>query len=168
MIRHQYPLPVFVVGPERMNGHFKKLSHNNKAVVDYIHGNYDDAGTYQLLRLIEPHFTDLWKHGNDSLKDKIELALNADKFSYGIEDVWSNVMHKRGNVLLVERDFTYTHNNTEGNEYLNSNTNDVLPEFIKDGVDIIIEQVLESGGQVQYANAALLNDYNHIALFLYY
>jgi len=168
MIRHQYPLPVFVVGPERMNGHFKKLSHNSKAVVDYIHGNYDDAGTYQLLRLIEPHFTDLWKHGNDSLKNKIELALNANKFSYGIEDVWSNVMHKRGNVLLVERDFTYPHNNTDGIEYPNGNTNDILPEFIKDGVDIIIEQVLESGGQVHYANAALLNDYNHIALFLYY
>ncbi len=168
MIRHQYPLQVFVVGPERMNGHFKKLTHNDKAVAGYIHGNYDDAAPHQLLQLLTPHFNDLWKLSNDSLKSKIELALNANKFSYGIEDVWSNVMHKRGNVLLVERDFTYPHNNTDGIEYPNSNTKDVLPEFIKDGVDLIIEQVLESGGQVQYADADLLNDYNHIALFLYY
>ncbi len=168
MMLHQYPLPVFVMGPERMNGHFKKLSHNEKSVIAYIHGNFDESKIHQLLHHLEHHFADLWKLENDSLKNKIELALNANKFSYGIQDVWSNVMHKSGNMLLLERNFTYPHNNSDGSEYLNSNITDALPELVIDGVDIIIERVLESGGQVLYADKSILADYNHIALFHYY
>jgi hypothetical protein len=168
MIRHRYPLPVFVIGPERMNGHFKKLSHNEKVVLEYIHGNYDEAKPYQLLQLVHPYLADLEETETLELKKKIELALNDFKFSTGIEDVWSNVLHKRGNLLLVDSNFTYPHNSNDESGNLNSNVKDIHPEFVKDAVGIIMEQVLESGGHVQYVDGGPLNDYGQIALFQYY
>ena len=40
--------------------------------------------------------------------------------------------------------------------------------YIKDAVDDVIEKVLETGGDVEFVDAAVLNDYQHIALLQYY
>ena len=40
--------------------------------------------------------------------------------------------------------------------------------YIKDAVDDVIEKVLENGGDVEFVEEGLLNDYQQIALIQYY
>ena len=167
-ILNKYKLPVFIIGPERMNGHFKKHTHNGKSILDYIHGNYDEAKPHQLLHLIQPFLKELKDKENNELKLKIEQALNANKFSFGIEEVWRNVMHKKGNLLLVEKNFSYPHSEDGEKSGLTENVADMNPEFVKDAVDVIIEHVLASGGEVKFVDPDMVKDFRHIALFLYY
>ena len=167
-ILNKYKLPVFIIGPERMNGHFKKYTHNEKSILDYLHGNYDEAKPHQLLHLIQPYLKELKDKENKEIKVKIEQALNANKFSFGIEEVWRNVMHKKGNLLLVEKNYSYPHTDGSEKNDFTKTIADMNPEFIKDAVDVIIEKVLESGGEVKFVDPDMVKDFQHIALFLYY
>jgi len=167
-ILHKYRLPVFVIGTERMNGHFKKYTHNEKAILDYIHGNYDDAKPHQLLHLLQPYLKEIKNIENKELAIKIELALNENKFSSGIDEVWRNAMQKKGELLLVERNYSYPHIATGEAENLNGDIHGTNPAFTIDAVDTIIARVLEFGGKVKFVDAEILRDFEHIALFLYY
>jgi hypothetical protein len=164
---NQYNLPVFVLGSERMNGHFKKFTHHEKAVMAYMHGNYDDAKPHQLIDHIKPYFAEIKNAENKELVKKIELAINAGKLSIGIDEVWRNAMEKKGRMLLVERDFTYPHVADE-NGHIIGDVSGVHPSLVKDAVDVIIEKVLESGGEVKFADADMMKDLGHIALFQYF
>ena len=167
-ILKKYKLPVFVIGSERMNGHFKKYTHNENAILDYIHGNYDDAKPHQLLHLIQPYLKELKEIETKELTAKIEYARNANKFCSGIYDVWRNVMDRKGHLLLVEKNYTFPYNDDGEENELTDSISDIYPVFLKDAVDIIIERVLESGGEVKFVDAGIIKDYRHIALTLYY
>ena len=42
------------------------------------------------------------------------------------------------------------------------------PLFLKDAVDDVIEKVLASGGDVEFVDEGLLDQYGHIAVIEYY
>ena len=167
-ILHKYKLPVFVIGTERMNGHFKKYTHNEKAILDYIHGNYDEVKPHQLLQILRPYLKEIKNIENKELAIKIEQALNENKFSSGSDEVWRNAMQKKGELLLVERNYSYPHTATGEVENLNEDIHGANPAFTIDAVDTIIERVLEFGGKVKFVDADILKAFQHIALFLYY
>lgn len=166
-VLNSYRLPVYVIGTERMNGHFKKYTHHEKAVVEFIHGNYDDAKPHELLAVIEPHLATLREAENHKLLADIEEAASADRLSTGIDEVWNNAFDKKGRLLLVEKNyyFPYAPGNTGT---LDREVKDLHPSLVKDAVDVIIEQVLGSGGEVRFTDTSVMNDLQHIALFLYY
>lgn len=43
LILKAYPLPVFVLGAEKVLGHFRKITKNENSLVQFVHGNYLDA-----------------------------------------------------------------------------------------------------------------------------
>lgn len=166
-ILNKYPLPVFVMGTERMNGHFRKYTHHEKDIRGYIHGNYDDATPFQLGEVLRPHLTELKENSAKDLGQKIEQALNANKLVYGIDEVWRNAMDKKGRTLIAEHNYYYPHVVDE-NGNLKSDTSAVNPSLVRDAVDVIIEQVLESGGEVRFVDEGFLKDLKQIALIQYY
>ena len=161
-------LPVFVIGGERMNGHFRKHTHHGKAILDYIHGNYDDASEYQLLNAVKPHLAELQHLKNNEIALQIEQAQNANKFCFGVEDVWYNAQQKMGRLLIIENGFHYPEVVYDLNESKNEKKKEADTAFVKDGIDVIIETVLENGGSVKFVDADVLKGYQHIALCLYY
>lgn len=166
-ILNKYHLPVFVLGTERMNGHFKKFTHHGKSIVSYVHGSYDEATPHELINAIGPHLSELKDRSSQEIKDRIESALNANKFAFGIDEVWRNAMEKKGRMLLVEKNFFYPHVPGEGGELLTASP-DANPSLVRDAVDIIISKVIENGGEVRFADPDLLNDFGQIGLILYY
>lgn len=48
------PLPVFLLAPEKVAGHFKKITRHRKSIAGYIHGNFDDITIPQLRQLLQP------------------------------------------------------------------------------------------------------------------
>ncbi|HEX5025489.1 MAG TPA: hypothetical protein VFV68_09455, partial [Agriterribacter sp.] len=54
LILHAYHLPLFVMGAEKVLGHFKKITKHNSSIIEYIHGNYEEATLSQLNDVVGP------------------------------------------------------------------------------------------------------------------
>ena len=164
-----YQLPVFIMGTERISGHFKSLTRHRAAIVEYIHGNYEEATLPQLQELLKPYLTNWEKVKQIKLMNEIEEAAGNKKLAQGMKEVWQEVMNKKGRLLLVEKNYRFTaeHGSREDIIY---KADDLYNKFsyIKDAVDDVIEKILETGGDVEFVDENLLEAYQHIALIKYY
>ena len=48
-------LPIILLAPEKVAGHFRKISKNDKHIIAHIHGNFDEITIPQLKELIRPY-----------------------------------------------------------------------------------------------------------------
>jgi flagellin-specific chaperone FliS len=163
-----YPLPLFVMGDERILGHFRELSRNVKYVIDYVHGDLVHASEMELRKAIQPYIADWNRVRQNDLLNQLELAQGDDKLVSGITKVWEEAMHKRGRILVVEKNYMVPARKLN-NHILDVDDPQVDEgSYIKDAVDDIIEKVLEMGGDVEFVEDGLLEEYDRIALILYY
>ncbi len=163
------PLPLFVMGAERTVGHFKKISHYANRICGFVHGNFDEASEAVIQKAIAPLVTDWKKVKQEDLMLQVDAALGARKLAVGVHDVWKEVNHQKGRLLVVEKNYTYAGRRSEdGQDIFNRDEINDTPFYIKDAVDDIIEKVLQSGGDVEFVDAGLLKEYKQIALIQYY
>jgi len=164
-----YRLPLFVMGTERTIGHFKKISKNNQYVIDFIHGNFEEATEAELKETMQPYINDWKRVKQQSLLQELNAAMGKKKLAVGIKEVWKAAYQKKGRLLVVEKNYMVPAKQGAEPEIIYqqdfSNNNSF---YIKDAVDDIIEKVLENGGDVEFVGANLLTDYQHIALTRYY
>jgi len=160
---------VFVMGAKRVLGHFKALTKNEKSIVSYIHGNYEEASEAVLGKALKPYIDDWKKVKMEDLHHQIEKAADAGKLSKGMIEVWKSASNRMGRLLIVEKDFVYTAEQGASEEVIYKPG---LPynkfSYIKDAVDDVIEKVLEHGGDVEFVDKGMLSEYGHIALIQYY
>lgn len=153
LLLRAYPLPVLVMGDTGLLGEFKKLSQNLEHIIDYIPGNYEEATPAELREKISPLITD-WKHVKQTeLLQRLDAARGAGKLAIGVNRVWQEAENKKGHLLVVEKNYMYHAENAPA---------------IKDVVDDIIEKVLANGGDVEFVDMGILDNYEHIALIQYY
>jgi len=168
-ILNAYHLPLFVLAPPRVLGHFKKVSKHTDAVIEYIHGNYDKSTLQELKKIMEPHI-EVWKkkHQLDVLKQLDEAASNK-KLAFGIRNVWREAMMAKGHLLVVEKDFMYAAQTSPNHNLIYKPSEPVNQlSYMKDAVDDAIEKVLLSGGDVEFVENDVLKNYHRIALVLNY
>lgn len=164
-----YPLPVFVLGTEKVLGHFHKNSRNTKHIIRYVHGNFDDASESEIRTAMQPHIADWKKIKQQETLQKMLYAANEKRLVCGMEEVWRNVQRKNGQLLLVEKDFLFpTRPGLPGSSLIKEEPNSSRPFYIKDAVDVIIEKILETGGEVEFLDRDMLKSQGHIALIQYY
>lgn len=168
-ILHSYQLPLFVLGNDRVLGHFKSRSSHNAAVTEYIHGNYEEASAVQLAKILEPHITAARQFTQQNLVSQLEEAAGQKLLVSGMKAVWEAVQQKRGHLLVVEKNYMYSGRlgNLQG-----AGTQPSLPDrnnsLSGDIVDETMERILKYGGDVAFTEEGVLNAYDHIALVLYY
>lgn len=169
IILNAYHLPLFVLGTERIMGHFKKLTKHAGAVIQYVQGNYEEATVLELKEILEPHITDWKKVKEKDLLNQLEEAAGKKKLAVGMRDVWREAMSHKGRLLLVEKNYMYAaqHGSSEGVIYKAVEPYSKF-SYIKDAVDDVMEKVLENGGDVEFVDKDVLKDYQHIALVQYY
>ena len=169
IILNAYHLPLFVLGTERIMGHFKKLTKHSAAVIEYVQGNYEEATVQELKEILEPHIADWKKVKEKDLLNQLEEAAGKKKLAVGMRDVWREAMAHKGRLLLVEKNYMYAaqHGSSEDVIYKAVEPYSKF-SYIKDAVDDVMEKVLENGGDVEFVDKDLLKDYNHIALLQYY
>ncbi|WP_026770083.1 hypothetical protein [Asinibacterium sp. OR53] len=166
IILHSYHQPLFVMGVEKMIGHFKSITKHSNFITDYIYGNYEDANIEQLYEILRP-YTDEWeKVTQKNLISQLEAAADKKKLATGIRDVWKEAINHKGRLLIVEKDYKYTDRSKNSSIPTRNTYNKFSP--IKNPVDNIIEKVLESGGDVEFVEKNALKNYQHIALVCYY
>jgi hypothetical protein len=169
IILNAYHLPLFVLGTKRIVGHFKAVSKHTGIVVAYVHGNYEGATLSELSELLKPYITDWKKIKQRDLLNQLEEAHSRKKVAIGMLEVWQEAMHRRGRLLLVEKNYIYAAQHGVGDDIIYK-ASETYNKFscIKDAVDDVIEKVLENGGDVEFMDEDVLEKYNHIALVLFY
>lgn len=169
LILNEYKLPLFVLGTDRILGHFKKLTKHAGAIVEYISGNYEEASQPELLHLLEPHITNWKKVQQKNLLNQLEEAASKKKLATGIKEVWEEAVNNKGRLLVVEKNYMYAAQHGASETVLNKVTEPHSNiSYLKDAVDDVIEKVLAGGGDVEFADEGSLKDYQHIALIQYY
>jgi hypothetical protein len=169
LILKAYNLPLFIMGTRRVLGHFKKQSQNTSHIIHSIEGNYKDASEETLHRVLAPYVADWKKVKQQDLLHQIEDAYNKNKLSIGIREVWKEATHKKGRLLIVEKNFMYAAEQGSKEDIIHQPSGPVVSfSYIKDAVDDVIEKVLENGGDVEFVDEGILKEYNHIALVNYY
>lgn len=169
MVLNAYPLPLFVLGTERVIGRFKQLTKHQKAIVDVLHGNYEDATPAELKKILEPVISDWKKVQVKDLLNRIEEAANKKKLAVGIKEVWHDAIRKKGQLLIVEKNYMYPAQHSDAEDRIEG-TEELYNRFsyIKDAVDDVMEKVLEYGGDVEFVEEGVLDAYAHIVLINYY
>lgn len=169
IILKAYPLPLFVLGTEKIIGHFKKLAKHTGAVIEYIPGNYEDATLPELKEKLEPYITNWQKVKQKDLLNQLDEAAGKKKLAVGMRDVWREAMSQKGRLLLVEKNYMYAAERGSADEIIYKAIEPYNRfSYIKDAVDDVMEKVLEHGGDVEFVDEGLLKDHHHIALIQYY
>jgi hypothetical protein len=169
IILNAYRLPLFVLGTERITGHFKAITKHGSSVIDYVHGNYEEQSPEALRKILQPHIADWKKVKQKDLLNQLEDAAGKKKLAVGMQEVWKEAMHNRGKLLVVEKNFMYAAEHGAAEDEIHK----IIPpynkySYIKDAVDDAIEKVLENGGDVEFTEQHILDSYGHIALIKYY
>lgn len=87
LVLKAYNLPVFVMGAEKVLGHFKKITHNADMLVEFIHGSYTDASEAQTQEILKPYLQD-WKNiKQQNILLELAKATDYEKVAYGMEEV---------------------------------------------------------------------------------
>jgi hypothetical protein len=169
IILNAYHLPLFVLGTERILGHFKKLTKHAGAVIDYVQGNYEEATFPQLKEILKTHITDWKKVKEKDLLNQLEEAAGKKKLAVGMRDVWREAMSRKGRLLVVGKNYMYAAQR-EGKEEMIYKAVEPFNKFsyIKDAVDEVIEKVLENGGDVEFVDEEVLKAYEQIVLLQFY
>ncbi|MBS1523543.1 MAG: hypothetical protein JST50_21250 [Bacteroidetes bacterium] len=152
-----YPYPVFVAGADRTLGHFKKITKNEKSLVQFIPGNYIDATDVEMAEMIQPYVLNWINVKQHNILNELKNADDDGKLIFGLKDVWVLVNDKNARLLVVEKSYR---------QMLSSNIQ--RPFYVKDAVDKIIEKVLQHGGDIEFVDDGLLKQYKHIALLPFY
>ena len=169
IILNAYHLPLFILGTERIIGHFKKFTKHAAAVIEYVQGNYEEATVQELKEILEPHIADWKKVKEKDLLNQLEEAAGKKKLAVGMRDVWREAMAHKGRLLVVEKNYMYTAQHGSSEEIIYKAIEPYNKfSYIKDAVDDVMEKVLENGGDVEFVDKDVLKDYNHIALLQYY
>lgn len=169
IILNAYHLPLFVLGAERIAGHFKKITKHAGAVIEYIQGNYEEASTQELRKVLQPHIADWQKVKQKDLLNQLEEAAGKKKLATGMKDVWREAMNHKGRLLVVEKDYMYAAERGSSDEVIYKVIEPYNKfSYIKDAVDDVMEKVLEDGGDVEFVDKGVLKNYNRIALVQYY
>lgn len=165
----EHHFPLFVMGTEKLLGHFKKNTKHSQTVLKYISGNYEDYTLPQLKSIMKPNIASWLRAQQKDVLVQLEKAADKKKLVFGLKNVWNAANDFHGRLLVVERNFMVAARFTKKNKSL-----ELAPKpYAKqpdtmDVVDDVIEKVLENGGDVEFVDKDLLKEYNQIALVKYY
>ncbi|MEJ8818343.1 baeRF3 domain-containing protein [Lacibacter sp. H407] len=169
IVLHAYHLPLFVMGTDRIIGHFKQLTKHEKSIVETIRGNYEESSMAELKAVLEPYINDWKKVKEKDLLNQIEEAAGKKKLAVGMKAVWRDTSHKKGQLLVVEKNYMFPAQHSAAADVIEK-----LEEpynrfsYIKDAVDDVIESVLDNGGDVEFVDEGTLKEYEKIVLINYY
>jgi peptide subunit release factor 1 (eRF1) len=145
------------------------MTKHQKSIIQYIHGNYEDATEPEIRELLRPYMADWNKIRSQHIMQQIEKARDERKLVCGIQQVWEAASHKNGRLLIVEKDFMFPAQQSSTPDHIYKHDPEShSPFYIKDAVDDVMEKILECGGDVEFVDNGLLENEGHIALIKFF
>ncbi len=165
LVLDSYPLPLFTMGSQEVLARFKSITKNEKNIVQFIHGDYEDVSPVEISRVLD-HFISHWEKVKlQHLLKQVEKAKIKNKLSTGVQKVLEASMQNKGKLLILEKNFKDNLIKTESyKSFFKPDFTSNNSFFIKDEVDQILEQVFESGGDVEFVEEGALKNFDGIVL----
>ncbi len=164
-----HPLPLFIMGPEKLLGYFGQITKNKRNIVGYVNGNFINVTEANIREAIRPHVKDWKRVREQDLLNQIEDAANAGKLAVGIHEVLKEANRRKGRLLIIENNYSFISNRRKKSQHIFDYDGEKEDQFfISDTIDTAIEKVLESGGDVEFVEEGALKNYDRIALIQYF
>ena len=161
LLLHAYKLPVFAMGPDRLLGHFLKLTKNREAIINVLY--CDPPATLSgLSDIISPYLRKWTKLLDKQLLRKIDTAAKKQRLATGIDDVAAAANKNNIEHLIVEKSFRGSAGTSQHVIPIRSSLYDRHVQM-KDVVDDIIGKVLDRSGEISFVENDVLSAYDHIA-----
>ena len=165
IILKSYPLPVFVIGDEKVFKDFKAITVNDENLVEFIHGTCVETPESKMEGFIN-YILSFWKRLKQKhLINQIEKARTQNKLRTGIPEIFSASIQSKGKLLVVEKQMLRNLPASKVNNVL-FKTSSVINEvfFIRDEADDIIKNLLENGTNIELIDDGQLEKYGNVAL----
>ncbi|MEO8860712.1 MAG: hypothetical protein ABI358_04775, partial [Ginsengibacter sp.] len=119
----------------------------------------------EISRVLD-HFISRWEKVKlQHLLKQVEKAKIQNKLATGIREVLEAAIQNKGKLLILEKNFKDNLVKTENyKSFFKPDFTSNNSFFIKDEVDQILEQVFESGGDVEFVEEGALKNFNRIVL----
>ncbi len=165
IILKSYPLPVFVIGVEKVFRDFKAITVNDENLVEFIHGNCNENSEGEMEGFTRYILT-FWKRLKQRhLLNQIEKANKQNKLRAGLMEIFNASVQSKGKLLVVEKQMLRNLHASKSNNIL-FKTGSVINEifFIRDEADDIIKNLLENGTNIELIDDGQLEKYGNVAL----
>jgi hypothetical protein len=159
------PLAVVVMGEQELQTAFTSVTTHGPAIVGRVEGDYTTTSPSDLGKIVWPVVKEAITGLRERALRDLETSADAQKIC-GLEAVGRRLGEAAGATLLVEESYHVRGSILEldGAAAVTSDV-DVRDE-IDDVVDMIIEKVLETGGNVIFVSSDSLSEMERIVLLL--
>jgi hypothetical protein len=156
--------PLMIAGVKKDIGYFEKETENKSRIAGKVEGSFDGYNSEELK-------TDAWRQMQAySLKRERKMVSDLKELfgrelvSIGIKNVWRDARLGKGNILVVEKDFSKPAflGDDEYRLLLRPPVGD--HKIVNDAVDDIIETVMQKDGRVVFVHNDVLREFEGIAL----
>jgi len=160
-------LPLAVVGVERYLAFFHKVATENDVIAE-VRGNYDHLSAHDLGKVVWPVVERAFAERRAQVFQRLEAAISARRYASTIGEVWRYAHEGRGELLLLEEGYHQPARLSDDgmNIVLSDNPEDL--NVMDDAADVVVEEVLQKGGQVVFVPDGSLSAHGRVALILRY
>jgi len=160
----QEPLRLMVLGAQKNLAIFETLTTHQDLLIGMIKGDYTTTSPHNLGRIVWPVVKETISGVNENAMKELEIADKMNNVIFGIEAVGQLAETQTGATLYVEEDYHVIGSiqKTDRSPIISRHVD--LLQVIDDVVDIIIEKVLQRGGNVVFLNSGSLITYDRITM----
>jgi hypothetical protein len=160
------PLGVVVVGGRNNLSMFKSLTVHGRETIGTVEGDYEDTSLRDLGLIVWPVVKAAMAGTQEKALRDLSAAESEDRVVSGLEAVGRRSPGGKGSTLFVEEDYRLKGSISEVDGTMVVSTEVDLSEVLNDVVDIVIDDVLGSGGSVVFVEGGSLAGRERIALIL--
>lgn len=161
--RHD-PLSLVVTGEIEMLDIFTSVTRHRSAIIGRIEGDYSTTSTRDLGKIVWPVVKEALSGLLDDAMHDLDTAIKEDRLISGLEAVSQAAVSGASGKLLVEDDY-----HVHGSIVRTARALEISPDVnvtdeMDDAVDVVIKNVLDSGGNVIFAPSGSLRKLGRIVL----
>ncbi|RPI01431.1 MAG: hypothetical protein EHM72_06500 [Calditrichaeota bacterium] len=162
----QDPLRLVLVGEKSSLAIFTALKTRQDVLIGKVEGDYSATSTHDLGKIVWPVVKEAIAGVNKNAMRDLAIAAGRHKVVFGIEEVGKCAESEAGATLYVEEDYHVKGSllKTDHKRVFSKLVN--IWQVLDDVVDVIIEKVLKTDGNVIFVNSGSLIKLDRIALIL--
>ncbi len=162
----QDPLRWVLVGAMGLQNQYKTLTTHLGSFIGCVEGEYALTSNHDLGKIVWPVVKELIAGTDKNAIRDLEAAGKREKVVFGIQAVIEAIDTDEGSILYVEEDYHVRGSirKTDRLPVVSRHVN--LREVIDDVVDVVIERVLQTGGNVIFLKSGSLVSLDRIAMIL--